>query len=111
MRFHNNCLRFQSKLDALSVAVRNSLLVRNTVLMTVGQVFRIILLATYFVVITRSLGAKGYGAFAGVAAFVAIAAPFAGLGSGNLLVKNVARDPTLFKKYWGSALAITTCSG
>jgi O-antigen/teichoic acid export membrane protein len=56
------------------------------------------------VVIARSLGAANYGAFIGVVALVGILYPFATLGGGNLLVKNVARDASLFSLYWGRAL-------
>ena len=43
----------------------------------------------------------------GVVALVGIAYPFGALGSGNLLVKNVARDRSLFPDYFGRALATT----
>ena len=42
---------------------------------------------------------------------VGIVYPFGSLGSGNLLVKNVARDRSLFPSYWGRALAITATFG
>ena len=67
-----------------------------------GAVFRLI---------ARSLGAVNYGAFIGVVALVGIVYPFATLGSGNLLVKNVSRDASLFGLYWGRALATTAISG
>jgi len=88
--------------------LRNSRLARNTVWMSMGQGLRLIIQALYFVVIARSLGAANYGAFVGVVALVGIAYPFATLGSGNLLVKNVARDPSLFSLYWGRALVTTS---
>ncbi|HUJ50258.1 MAG TPA: oligosaccharide flippase family protein [Bryobacteraceae bacterium] len=85
----------------------NRLLVRNTVWMLLGQGIRLIIQALYFVEIARSLGANNYGAFVGVVALVGIAYPFGTLGSGNLLIKNVSRDRTLFAVYWGRALATT----
>jgi O-antigen/teichoic acid export membrane protein len=91
--------------------LRNSVLARNTSWMFLGFGLRVVIQAAYFVVIARSLGAEGYGAFVGVAALVAILAPFAGLGSGFLLIKNVARSAELFAKYWGNALAMTLVSG
>ncbi len=87
--------------------LRKSRLARNTVWMSLGQGFRLIIQALYFVVIARSLGAANYGAFVGVVALVGIVFPFATLGSGNLLVKNVSRDASLFSLYWGRALATT----
>jgi O-antigen/teichoic acid export membrane protein len=75
--------------------------------MLIGQGIRLVIQALYFIEIARSLGASNYGAFVGVVALVGITYPFGALGSGNLLVKNVARDPSLFRAYWGRALAIT----
>ncbi len=79
--------------------------------MFLGFGLRIIVQAGYFILIARALGAEQYGAFVGVAAVVAIVSPFATLGAGNLLVKNVSRDPSVFPEYWGNALAMTFASG
>jgi O-antigen/teichoic acid export membrane protein len=91
-------------------SLRKSRLARNTVWMTLGQGLRLVIQALYFVLIARSLGAVNYGAFVGVVALVGIVYPFATLGSGNLLVKNVSRDANLFGLYWGRALATTAVS-
>jgi O-antigen/teichoic acid export membrane protein len=85
-------------------------LARNTVWMTVGQGARVVLQAVYFIIIARTLGASGYGAFVGAVALVAIVAPFASLGAGNLLVMHVARAPDRFARYWGGALSTTLAS-
>jgi O-antigen/teichoic acid export membrane protein len=85
-------------------------LVRNTLWMFLGQGLRLVIQALYFVEIARSLGAANYGAFIGVVALVGIAYPFGALGSGNLLVKNVARDRSLFPDYFGRALATTAAT-
>jgi O-antigen/teichoic acid export membrane protein len=87
--------------------LRKSRLARNTVWMSLGQGLRLVIQALYFVLIARSLGAGNYGAFIGVVALVNIVYPFAPLGSGGLLIKNVARDAGLFRLSWGRALAIT----
>src|SRR5882672_11841322 len=86
-------------------------LARNTMWMTAGQGLRLVIQALYFVEIARSLGTRNYGAFISVVALVGIVFPFASLGSGNLLVKNVARDKSQFPCYWGRALAFTLCVG
>jgi O-antigen/teichoic acid export membrane protein len=88
-----------------------STVVRNTVWMLVGQGLRLVIQALYFTLIARSLGAGNYGAFVGVAALVGIVFPFSTLGSGALLVKNVARDKTLFARYWGGVLTTTGVAG
>lgn len=87
--------------------LKNSLIARNTLWMMIGHGVRVLLQAAYFVLLARTLGADGYGAFVGVTALASILAPFASLGSGNILIKNVARDPSVFRQYWGNALAMT----
>lgn len=98
-------------LRAFLEMARGSTLARNTLWMLLGQWARLPVQALYFVLIARSLGARGYGAFVGVTALVAVLAPFSGLGSGNILVKNVSRDEECFARYWGKALALTGVSG
>ncbi|HVC36797.1 MAG TPA: oligosaccharide flippase family protein [Gammaproteobacteria bacterium] len=85
-------------------------LARNTLWMTFGQGVRILVQFVYFVLIARILHSEGYGAFSGVVALVAVLAPFAGWGSGSLLIKNVARAPQVFPIYWGRSLVITAIS-
>ena len=87
-----------------------STLARNTGWMLLGQGLRLIIQALYFTMIARSLGASKYGAFVGVVGLVGIFLPFATLGSGFLLIKNVARDRDQFSKNWGRALSTTFLS-
>lgn len=87
-----------------------SSLARNTGWMLLGQGLKLIIQALYFTMIARSLGASRYGAFVGVVALVGIFSPFASLGSGYLLIKNVARDPYQFSSNWGRALSTTLLS-
>lgn len=91
--------------------VRNSPLARNTLWMSAGFGLRLVVQAVYFVLIARSLGSQGYGAFIGVCSFVAILASFSGLGRANILIKNVARNAESFKRYWGHALLMILMSG
>ncbi|WP_124728321.1 lipopolysaccharide biosynthesis protein [Staphylospora marina] len=91
--------------------LKNNLLARNTFSTFIGMGSRIGIQAVYFIIIARSLGNEGYGAFIGTVSLVALLAPFASLGSGNLLVKNVSRNPDLFSVYWGNALILTIVSG
>ena len=80
---------------------------RNTGWMLVGQGLRLVIQALYFTMIARSLGASKYGAFVGVVGLVGIFSPFGSLGSGYLLIKNVARDRRQFAGNWGRALSTT----
>jgi len=91
--------------------MQRSALARNTLWMFLGQGLRLIVQGGSFVLIARSLGAEGYGAFVGAVSLVAIVAPFSTMGFGNLLIKNVSRDQKLFPQYWGNALLMTATSG
>lgn len=91
--------------------IKRSDLTRDTVWMLLGHGAQLPIRAVYFILIARSLGAGGYGAFIGVTALVGILAPFASLGSGNILIKNVARDRSVFQEYWGRTLLLTCSSG
>lgn len=79
-------------------------LVRNTFWMLLSQGLKLFVQAAYFVMIARILGTEQYGAFVGITSLVAIVTPFANLGSGDILIKNVSRNRGLFKDYWGNAL-------
>ncbi|MCU1277499.1 MAG: Polysaccharide biosynthesis protein [bacterium] len=91
--------------------VRRSRLARNSAHMFIGQLLRTAVQAVYFVLLARSLSPDGYGMFVGVAALVATVAPFAGLGGSNLLVKNVARDPSRASSALGNAWFLVGVSG
>jgi O-antigen/teichoic acid export membrane protein len=107
-----NCTTANTQLlPTMLKAFFNSALARNTTWMIIGQGLRLVIQALYFVEIARSLGVRNYGAFVGVVALVAIVYPFGALGSGNLLVKNVSLDKTLFPTYWGRALVTTAICG
>jgi O-antigen/teichoic acid export membrane protein len=99
------------RIKTLVARTKGSTLARNSVWMFLGYGVRIIVQAGYFILIARALGAHEYGAFVGATALINIVAPFGGLGAGNLLVKNVARDKSLFAVYWGNALFVLAVSG
>jgi O-antigen/teichoic acid export membrane protein len=98
--------RVPPKLKPLDLLLKSPL-ARNTGWMLVGQGLRLVIQALYFTMIARSLGASKYGAFVGVVGLVGIFSPFGSLGSGYLLIKNVARDPRQFSANWGRALSTT----
>ena len=86
-------------------------LARNTLWALGGYGLRLLIQAAYFVIIARCLGPEQYGGFIAATALANVISPFVGLGSGNLLVKNVARDRRLFPEYWGNGLMMTVVSG
>jgi O-antigen/teichoic acid export membrane protein len=88
-----------------------SSMAKNTFWVFLGQGARLVIQGGYFVVIARVLGVNNYGSFVGAVALVAILSPFATLGFGNLLVKNVARDRATFAESWGNTLLMTVVSG
>jgi O-antigen/teichoic acid export membrane protein len=78
--------------------------------MFLGYGMKIVVQAGYFILIARALGPEQFGAFVGVVALVALVGPYVGVGAGNLLVKNVARDRAVFSEYWGNALFLIAAS-
>jgi len=88
-----------------------TLLRRNTVCTVLAQAVRVLVQAVYFFLMARALGPGQYGAFAAVVAAVAVVYPFVGNGSGNLMVKHVARDPRLLPECLGSASLMTLATG
>jgi len=91
--------------------IGQSVLARNTLWTFLGQALRLGIQGGCFVVIARSLGAGNYGAFIGAVSLVAIVSPFASLGFGSVLIKNVARDRSLFPRCWGNALLMSLVTG
>jgi O-antigen/teichoic acid export membrane protein len=79
-------------------------LLRDTLWMLFAQVIGIFLQMAYFMIVARVLGVEQYGSFSGVLALAFVASPFSGLGSGDVLVQNVSRDPSQFRRCWGNAL-------
>jgi O-antigen/teichoic acid export membrane protein len=86
-------------------------LARNTAWMIFGQGSQLLIQGVYFILIGRALGREGYGAFAGTLALVFILAPFAGWGSGQILIQEVARRREVLPIYWGNALLTVLVSG
>lgn len=81
-------------------------LVRNSLWELLAKAVNIGCQAAYFTIVVRVLGTENYGAFVGVTALAALIFPFANLGSGDVLIQQVARDKQTFSVYWGNALAI-----
>lgn len=82
-------------------------LVRNTGALLLGQAVRVPVLAVYFLLATRTLGVDTYGVLVAVTAAAMIAAPFAGLGGGTLVVKHGAIDPAQTRRWLGAGLAMS----
>ncbi|NJM47791.1 MAG: oligosaccharide flippase family protein [Alkalinema sp. RU_4_3] len=83
----------------------------HTLWMMGSHGLKLVLQAVYFIVVARKLGAAEYGTFIAASAVAEVVSPFSTLGIGNLMVKNVARDRTLFSLYWGNALVTNLIAG
>lgn len=82
-------------------------IVKDTMWLITSKGISLILQASYFVIIARTLGVEKYGEFVSITALIAIVFPFAGLGTEILMLKNVAKDRNLFAVYWGNSLLVT----
>ena len=107
----DRCFNLMNRGGTYFARVLSTPLGQNTMWALGGYGLRLLIQAVYFIIIARCLGAGNYGAFIAVTALISAISPFVGLGSGNLLVKNVARDKKLLPVYWGNGLLITVCTG
>lgn len=102
---HLNAIR--SKLSRLS----QSSTVQGFVWLLSAKFLKIFLQAFYFIFLARALHPEHYGMFVAITALVNLTLPFASWGSSQLLVKNVSRNKSLIREYWGNSLFISSCGG
>jgi O-antigen/teichoic acid export membrane protein len=76
-----------------------------------GESAKLTIQAMYFILIARNLGPNQYGTFVAVSATAAIVSPFVGNGSDSLMIKNVSRNRSSFRFYWGNTLLISSVLG
>lgn len=76
--------------------------------LTLGSGARLVMSAAYVFIVASALGASDFGILAGTLALVTALAPFAGWGSGNILLMRTARDRTAYPQ--AAWRAITTIS-
>ncbi|UPG84810.1 oligosaccharide flippase family protein [Luteibacter aegosomatis] len=86
-------------------------LARNTSLSLLWQLARVGAQALWLLALARKIGPDGYGTFAGVAGLATFLGAFSGLGLGLLLLRAVARDPSLLGAYWHKGIRWTIGSG
>lgn len=90
---------------------RPGLLGRNALLGIAGLGGRAVIQAVYLLIVSRWLGAEGYGLFAGSVALVTLAAPLANWGSALLLTQHIAQDRSRSRGMWATALVQTGVVG
>lgn len=98
-------------LDKVTSKYWASKLAKNTMWMSATGSMVLGMQAVYFVLIARALGPNDYGAFAAAVSLVSVVGPFASWGMGNLLIRNVSRNHSLFEECWGNALLVTLVLG
>lgn len=84
-----------------------SRVVRGAGWMKGAQLGRLLVQTATFVLVARTLGAGGLGEFAAALAVVYLLFPFASLGTGNVLIRDTARDAAAFPRALGTAFAAT----
>ncbi len=95
----------------LSARMKTRGLLRDTTHLSIGQGFRLVIQAAYFVLVARSLGPDAYGAFVTVVAMAALLGPFSGLGTPNLFIKHVRSGKRVAAICWGNGILLTVLSG
>lgn len=80
-------------------------LAKNTIALGTGMGLRALAQGLVFLIVARTLGTEGYGAFSAVLAWAGVWVHFCGLGGPVILIRNVARDPESFSQNWGLTLA------
>jgi len=75
-----------------------------------GQASQVLGQAAAFILVARALPVAEMGVFIGITALTSILGPFTGMGSGNLLIKYVARDGAAFGERWSKLLGTTLLS-
>ncbi|MBX3692103.1 oligosaccharide flippase family protein [Dokdonella sp.] len=84
---------------------------QNTLYGTAGLGARAVMQAAYLLIVSRWLGADGYGLFAGSVAMVVVGAPLANWGSAFLLTRYIARNRASSRAMWATALVQTGVVG
>ncbi len=92
-------------------AYRPGRLARNTAAMLAGLGLRTLLQGILFIGVARVLGAEGYGEFVAALSVATLFAPFTGLGSAALMVRETARRPEAFTGEFGRGLLLIGLTG
>ncbi len=90
---------------------RPGALARNSLMVLGWNLARLALQLVWVVLLTRALGAAGYGAFSGISGLAIAFSGLSGMGLGLRLYQDVARDPTLLSLRWVQATRGLALSG
>lgn len=84
---------------------------RNTLLTSSGLVLRAALQGVYLLVLSRWLGAEGYGLFAGSIAAAVLLAPLSGWGMGYVFTERAVRADVRHRVLWRAVASHAAVSG
>lgn len=98
-------------LDRALTRLRIGRLAQNAVYGSVGLGTRAVIQAAYLILLSRWMGAQGYGLFAGSVAAVMLIAPLSGWGVSYVLSQGVARDRAVSRPLWATALVQIVLTG
>ena len=90
--------------------VRFAKLTKDTSIVTIGMGFRAISQGLVFIIIARSMGESGYGAFVSIVAIAGMLSGLVGFGSHVLLTRDTAINNKQFHQAWGNTLISTAIS-
>lgn len=79
---------------------------QNTTYLTVALVFQKVIAFFFFLLIARTLGQGGTGDYVAAFAFSSFFSIFIDLGLSQVLIREIARDPTSTERYIGSVMAL-----
>ncbi|BCU05878.1 oligosaccharide flippase family protein [Allochromatium tepidum] len=85
-------------------------LARHTAILSAGLGLRSGAQALVFLITAQLLGSQGYGAFSATLALAGACGVFVGLGGHVLLMRDVARDGSCYRKSLGAALVVYAIS-
>ncbi|HEY2345282.1 MAG TPA: oligosaccharide flippase family protein [Xanthomonadaceae bacterium] len=98
-------------LQRIAPSIRVGRLGRNAAYGSAGLGIRAAIQAGYLVLLSRWMGAQGYGLFAGSVAVVSLVAPFSGWGITYVLSRRIARDRASSRALWASAMGQVVFTG
>jgi len=84
---------------------------KNVLWNMLGLIFRALIQAGYLIVLSRNMGAEGYGAFAGLVSLAILLSPLSGWGVAYVLIKRLSNKQNSAKALLASAIKQILISG
>jgi O-antigen/teichoic acid export membrane protein len=81
----------------------------NAAALALSRIFASALLLVWQIVLGRSLGSAAYGIYGTIGAMMAVGGALADLGTGMIVVRDVARQPAHAPRYFAASLGVQSC--